>query len=300
MPGTVKRDCNKNFCNDVIFNFGSDQCREEGDFLAVVGNTHCKLGYANPKAVKIHSVGLTWCGAPKCGVEEFVLIINGQEYHIDGLLVSDGDEKCGHLCVKDLSIWVPECSTIAVKGVAFEREPYDATCSVELSVWAEAMCEIGQDNDSGVFEVYTPLQVIPGDLPQLFTPINFQTLRLNTIPTYVSWNGSDTFTLESGVYRLEGHQFINWNYSVNIRIDQLIAVDDTTGYLAIPGSEDTNSVLNGNVGSTTVRNAVFYEVPFGQTWTFQLWARATTDTATYADYGANFLIERFDDVCLPQ
>jgi len=126
----------------------------------------------------------------------------------------------------------------------------------------------------------------------VLAPIGFKNLRLNTIPTFVSWDGDKTFTVGEGVYRFDAHLFLNWDFSVNVRLDSVLEFDNGSGYAAISGSEDSTSILNGTVAAGSLRNAIFFEVPVGQTWNFQLWAAATSDTADYAYYGANFMIER--------
>jgi len=277
-----------NYCDTSNYLFGRIECLQHPFTpLRTAGNTY--LGYAVNDG-KAKYIKVVWKGETN---EILALTKNGRPVefiHIDG---KDHGTKCipikEKFCDCDVLniIELPAgCRTIE----DFEaRKPgmFKPACEISVVVEYEKECDKKPNPEGdGVFEVYlSDLGTVT--IPTSWAIVNMDTIRLNTIPSYVSWDGTKA-TLKSGVYKLDYAMTIETQTSTSLNFKGKFVVDGVD----YPSSFSASHILAGQGGDVSLAQGVTLVVPEDQEMTVEVQAIVDVDSSTNGNADANLVIQR--------
>ena len=275
-------------CNTVVYTWGSNECRYENDTLQMTGSAKNAAGYAVAKSGIITSITATWEASCGSYAEQLILQVNGQDVPGASIIVATGDSD--HKCIYDLKVPVNECDTINFVSRRVEDERcWQQGCNVTATANMEVFCEIPPViNEQGIFEVYlSDVGVVP--IPTVWSIVNMDTVRTNTIPMYVAWNGTEA-TLSAGVYRLDYNVGIDTQTSTSLNLEAKFTVDGAD----YPSSHSGAYILAGAGGSESLSQGVTLTVADAPV-VVRVEAKTDVDSSTNAAADANFIIQRISD-----
>jgi len=277
-----------NYCNDLVYTFGVNKgCRKQDEPLETTGGT--QIGYAVNKA-KLKDIKIVWSGEHDA-FENLIITRNGEpvaEALIEG--------PNGTLCIESKEYFC-DCDVINVISSAAGVQSHDdnsdipgewspAGC-ITVSLWLEPKCTTKPHLEGdGIFEVYlSDLGTVT--IPTTWSIVNMDVERINTIPSFVSWDGTKA-TLKSGVYKLDYAMTIETQTSTSLNFKGKLVIDGTD----YPSSFSASHILAGSGGDVSLAQGVTLIVPHGQTMDIEVQAIVDVDSSTNGNADANLVIQR--------
>ena len=281
----MERKC-ANLCNESVLTFGSNLCRKENETLPMSGGAANGIGYVVPDKVIIREFSASW-KQDSCGKynEKIQIISDGQVLFEADITSDDGVDR---IYASGLSIPVAAGQGITVKSIAIDKETcWEQTCELEVTVWVEKHCDVEPEEEGdGIFEVYlSDTGVI--ELPDVWSIVNMDIVRVNTIPTYVSWDGTKA-TIQPGIYKVDYNTSIETSTSTSLNFRGKLVVDGVD-YVS---SQSGSYIIAGMGGAVSLSKSVVLVVEDEIELTFQ--AKVDTDSSSNAAANANLIIQRID------
>lgn len=269
-----------NLCNDSFLTFGRSGCTYGADEVAMLSVNETRAGYAVNDG-RINEVKISWLGEAD---EVVAVLVNGEEVastHIAGV---DGTE-----CI-EIKENVCDCDVITVVEVAGGEDSKGIyACDITALVVLELDCDhrFKREGD-GVFEAYIS-DGTSVSIPTAWSTVAPDTVRLNTIPGYVSYDTvSGVATLKHGVYKIDYAMTIETQTSTALNFKGKLLVNGND----YPSSLSAAHILAGNGGDVSVAQGVTLVVPQGHTATVELEAITDVDSSYNGNADANIIIER--------
>ena len=156
-----------------------------------------------------------------------------------------------------------------------------------MTIWVEKACDVEPEPEGdGIFEAYLfNTGVVP--IPDTWSVVNMTTERINTIPTYVTWDGSKA-TVKPGVYKVSYYTSIETKTSTSLNFRGKLVVDGAD----YPSSFSASHILAGSGGDVSLAQGVTLVVPYGQTMDVEVQAIVDVDSSTNGNADANLVIQR--------
>ena len=274
-------------CNTIVYTWGSNECRYEDDTIQMTGSAKNAVGYAVAKSGIITSITATWDSTCGSYAEQLILQVNGQDVPEASMGLVTGD--IDHMCLYELKVPIRECDTINfISRKVDDSKCWQQACNIEVTANMEVFCEIPPViNEAGIFEVYlSDVGAVP--IPTVWSIVNMDTVRTNTIPMYVAWNGTEA-TLRPGVYRLDYNVGISTQTSTSLNLEAKITVDGSD----YPSSHSGAYILAGAGGDESLSKGVTIVVDTQVI--VRVEAKTDVDSSTNAAADANFIIQRIAD-----
>jgi len=277
------------FNDSVVYTFGSNKCRKENETLDMTGNAQNQSGYAVSKPGKITALTATW-DSDLCGgyAEELVIQVNGQD--TNGVLdILSGGEDVTHVCIYNLDIDLKPCDTVNIVSRQINKDLcWNQACNVAATITIENFCEMPPvEDETGIFEAYlSDVGVVA--IPTVWSIVDYDQTRVNTIPMYVAWNGTEA-TLEAGTYRVDYNVGITTQTSTSLNLEAKLVVDGAD----YPASHSSAYILSGNGGSEALAKSVTLVVDGVSV--VRVEAKTDVDSSTNASADANIIIQRISD-----
>ena len=274
-----------NLCNESVLTWGSNLCRKEGELLPMTGGAVNEAGYVIPDDSIIREASVSW-KSDGCGKYNEKL-----QLFADGQLLGEGeissDMGVDRVFLSDLSVPLAAGQGLTVKSVAIDDVCWEQACDIVVTVWVEKACDIEPEEEGdGIFEVYlSDVGNIP--IPDVWSIVNMDQVRVNTMPSFVSWDGTRA-TLQAGVYKVDYNIGIETSTSTSLNFRGKLTVDGTD----YPSSSTGAYILAGAGGSESLSQSVVVVVDDGDSLDVELLAKVDTDTSTNATADANMIIQR--------
>ena len=276
-----------NLCNESVLTWGSNLCRREGDFISMTGGAINEAGYVIPDDSVVREASISWkqdgCGEYN---EKLQLLADGQVIGEAEVKSSDGVDR---VAFSDLDIQLIAGQGLTVKSVAIDDDTcWEQACEIVVTVWVEKVCDVQpEDEGDGIFEVYlSDVGVVP--IPDVWSIVNMDVIRVNTIPTAIAWDGTRA-TLQPGVYKVDYNLAIETKTSTSLNFRGKLVVDGVD----YPTSGTGAYILAGAGGAESLSQSVVIVVE--EETTVEVQAKVDTDTSTNATADANLIIQRIAD-----
>jgi len=278
--------CEKpNYCNDLAYLFGDNRgCRAVDHPLQTVGGTG--IGYAINKGT-LKEVKINWAGKSEANE-----VITVQKNGCDIAWVKI-EGKAGHKCVEVKEDFC-DCDIINVvsriSGSAPDKCPEEwipAGC-ITVALWYTPHCNV-KPPKPGIAEYYLS---ISAPLPTVWSTVNFDTLRVNTMPAEVAYAGGVITLMKPGVYKVDYSATLETYTSTSLNVRTRLSCDTGSGYVPYPSSESSNYILAGAGGTATNTQGVLIVVPHGGITNVIFEGQVDVDSSTNGTVDANIIIHK--------
>lgn len=280
-----------NLCNDVAYNFGRNECVEHPFIpLEVAGGS--RLGVVLNEG-KLTYIKIVWKGEAQ---ENLIITRNGEPIEFVSIDETDKGVKCIKLkeevCDCDVInvIEAPQgCMVLSADDNDGPLGEFKPPCSISVIIEAEPDCdERFKREGDGLFEAYIS-DGTAVTIPTSWSTVVPDTVRVNTIPSYVSYDSSTGIvTLKHGVYKVDYAMTIQTQTSTSLNFSGKLLVDGVD----YPSSFSADHILAGQGGDVSLAQGVTVVVPRGQTVTIELQAETDVDSSYNGNADANIIIER--------